>query len=217
MNSTSPPPTTSAMQQRTAWLLFAPPALLAGLRWLLDWHAGRGPQTPLLALSPFSGAQTLPEMLWQMAWPLLLLLAVGGVAMVAYRRCGARPVQRALAVGWVLLCMAACAALLLRHLNVQQVQPLPPVQAQVLGSRVQAPSTRSAGGTQLVLRLDGQEALQQVLIDDPEAAQWQPGQRLTLQWVQGRYRGLFVTGWQPLPHPAAVSVHPTPPAGALLR
>lgn len=205
------------MQRRTAWLLFAPPAVLAGLRWLLDWQAGRGPQTPLLPLLPFAGAQTLPEMLWQVAWPLMVLAAaaLGGIA--AHRRWGARLVQGALAVGWVLLCAAGCAALWLRYLNVQEVQPLAPVQAQVLGSHIQAPNPRSAGGAQLVLRVDGVEPLQQILIDDPQAAQWQPGQRLTLQWAQGRYRGWFVTGWQTTPNPAAVSTHPTPPAGALLR
>lgn len=193
-------------QQRTAWWLFAPPAFLVGLRWVLEWQADRGLSITLLPLLPFAGAQTLPEMLWQMAWPLLVLLVFVAVGVVAYRRWGARPVQRTLAIGWVLLCAAGCIALGLRYLNTHEVQPLASVQAQVLGSRIQAPSTRSIGGTQLVLRIDGVEPLQQILIDDPQAAQWAPGQHLILQWAQGRYRGWFVTGWQAVPMPIPISI-----------
>ena len=47
-----------------------------------------------------------------------------------------------------------------------------------------------------MLRVDGLSAVQQVVIDDPQAAQWQPGQRIVLHWALGRIRGLYVTRWQ---------------------
>ena len=47
------------------------------------------------------------------------------------------------------------------------------------------------GGTEPLLRVDGLEAVQQ-LVDDPRAAQWQPGQRLALAG-RGRSSGRFVT------------------------
>ena len=47
-----PAPTAPSAAQRTAWLLFAPPAMLAGLRWLLQWQSERGPQATVLRLAP---------------------------------------------------------------------------------------------------------------------------------------------------------------------
>ncbi|NMM89754.1 hypothetical protein B2J88_36380, partial [Rhodococcus sp. SRB_17] len=73
---------------------------------------------------------------------------------------------------------------------------------------------RGPGGTLLVLRVDTLAQPQQVLIDDPQAAQWRPGQRVVLQWARGRYQGLFVTGWQALPTPVPPQAQASP--GALL-
>lgn len=194
-------------QQRLAWWLFAPPAFLAGLRWLLQWQEGRSSTGPVLPLSPFAGTQPLSAMLWSLATPLLavLLLALG--VWLARRRWGWAKVQPVLLGLWVLVCLAGVAALLWRQHNLQGLRPLPPVQAQVLGSRHKKPNTHSAGGTELVLRVATLESLQQVLIDDPQAAQWPAGQWLQLQWAQGRYSGWFVTGWQALPT-APATAHP---------
>lgn len=185
-----------AQQQRTVWWLFAPPAALVGLRWVLQWQNDRAPQLPVLPLTPFVATQDVWGLLWPVLWTLLALCASVAGTLLAARRWGWRPVGRVWMVLWVAACVAGTAALLWRHLNVRGVQPLAPVQAQVLGSRILAPSARGPGGTQLVLRIDTLEPLQQVLIDDPQAAQWRPGQRLALQWARGRYSGWFVTGWQ---------------------
>ena len=185
--------------QRTAWLLFAPPAVLVGLRWVLQWQADRGPQDPVLPLLPFVASQDMWFFLWPVLWTLLALFASVAGTLLAARRWGWYPVGRVWLVLWIAACVAGAPALVWRHLNVQGVQPLAPVQAQVLGSRTKAPSARGPGGTQLVLRIDTLEPLQQVLLDDPQAAHWKPGQRLVLQWARGRYSGLFITGWQPAP------------------
>lgn len=195
-------------QQRLAWYLFAPPAFLAGLRWLLQWQEGRSTSGPVLPLSPFAGVQSVSGMLWSLATPLLAILLLVLAVWWARRRWGWAKVQPLLLVLWVLVCLAGAAALLWRQHNLQGLRPLPPVQAQVLGSRYKKPNARSLGGTELVLRVATLEGLQQVLIDDPQAAQWQAGQALQLQWAQGRYSGWFVTGWQALP------TLPTAPAAA---
>ncbi|MDD2712605.1 MAG: hypothetical protein PHU77_06750 [Simplicispira sp.] len=202
--------------QRTAWLLFAPPAALMALRWLLEWQNDRGPQTPVLPLTPFAPPQDALGALWPLLGAVLALLVGVLVTRWAARRWGGRAVQRAGLLAWVALCVAAGAALLWRHLNVHGVQPLAPVPAQVLGSRFTPPSARSVGGTLLVLRVDGIDQTQQVLIPDPQAAQWRPGQRVLLQWARGRSSGLFVTGWQALPAPPPAPPFPAPvaPSGA---
>lgn len=196
--------------QRTAWLLFAPPAALMGLRWLLEWQHDRGPQTPVLALTPFAPPQDALGALWPLLCAVLALVVGVLGTRWAGRRWGWRAVQRFWLLAWVALCVAGGAALLWGHLNVQGVQRLAPVSAQVLGSRFTPPSQRGTGGTLLVLRVDGLDPTQQVLIDDPQAAQWRPGQRVLLQWARGRSSGLFVTGWQALPAPAAPLPLPAP-------
>ena len=187
--------------QRTAWVLFAPPALLVGLGWVLAWLQERGAQAVLLPLTPF---EPVPDV-WTVLQPVLRVLLAGALVLVlavwARRRVGTRRVARALGVGWVVLCLVGAAGLVRRDLNVRGAQPLPPVPAQVIGSRAKAPSTRGPGGTLLVLKVHALKQPQQVLVDDPQAAGWRHGQRLLLTWSRGRYQGLFVTGWRPLPSP----------------
>lgn len=185
--------------QRIAWLLFAPPVALVGLRWLLQWQTDRGPQTPLSPLTPFTPPSDALGVLAPLLWGVLALLAVALGARWAGRRWGWRPVQRTGLALWLALCVVGAGALLWRHLNLQGVQLLAPVAAQVLGSRFTPPSARGPGGTQLIVQVTGLVGPQQVLIDDPQAAQWRPGQMLLLQWVRGRSSGLFVTGWRVLP------------------
>lgn len=196
-----------------AWLLFAPPAALVGLRQLLQWQTERSATTPVLALSPFAGVQDPWVWLPLLGWAVLGIAVVSVLGRALRRRWGARALQRTLAGVWVVLCVAGAAASSWGFINVQNLQPLEPVQAQVLGSRAQAPSVRGPGGTLLVLQVDGMAQPQQLLVDDPQVAQWPTGQRVQLQWTRGRSSGRFVTGWQALP-PGALPAQGAAPAQA---
>ncbi|MBP6599016.1 MAG: hypothetical protein KA216_06145 [Giesbergeria sp.] len=191
--------------QRTAWLLFAPPAALVALRWLLQWQADRSAQTPLLPLTPFTPPTEVFSVLAPFLWGLLVLLGAAFGVRWAAQRWGWLPVQRVALVLWLGLCMAGAFGVLQRHHNLQGTQSLTPVSAEVLGSRFTPPSLRGTGGTQLIVRVAGLELPQQVLIDDPQAAHWQPGQRLLLHWARGARSGYFVTGWLALAPPLAAS------------
>ena len=197
------------------WWLFAPPAALVALRWLLQWQHERSVTTPLLPLTPFTPPRDALALLLPPLWGLLALVLLVLVARWSARRWGWRPVQRVALALWLALCVAGAGVLLARHLNLQGVQPLVPVAAEVLGSRFTPPSARGSGGTQLIVHVSGLDGPQQVLIDDPQAAHWRPGQRLLLRWVRGRRSGLFVTGWLALapPWPTVPSVQ----ARALLQ
>ncbi|WP_027994513.1 hypothetical protein [Simplicispira psychrophila] len=212
MQETATSPAPSA--QRTAWLLFAPPAALVGLRWLLQWQSDRRLQTPLLPLTPFAPPRDALTVLAPLLWGVVALCIALLATRWAGRRWGWRPVQRAGLALWLVLCVAGAGALGWHHLNLQGAQSLPPVAAEVLGSHFTPPSARTAGGTQLIVQVTGLDGPQQVLIDDPQAAQWRPGQVLLLQWVRGRSSGLFVTGWQllptALPAPAFIQVGALP-------
>ena len=186
-----------AVARRMVWLLFAPPALLAALRWFLQWQDGRGPQTPVLPLTPMAPpSATALDLFLPALWVMGALLLLGLVAFWAARRWGGARVRGVLAWVWALAWLAGGGALLERQLNLQGLQPLSPVQAEVLGSRPRPPSLHAVGGTELVLRVAGLSAPRQLVLDDPQAAQWQPGQPLLLHWAHGRFRGLYVTRWQ---------------------
>lgn len=198
-----------------AWLLFAPPVALVGLRHLLEWQTERTATMPVLALSPFAGTQDPWAWLPLLGWAVLGVTVASVLARALRRRWGTRALQCTLAGAWVLLCAAGAAASLWGFFNVQHLQPLAPVQAQLLGSRAKAPSVRGPGGTVLVLQVDGMDAPQQLLVDDPQVAQWLPGQRMQLQWARGRSSGHFVTGWQVLAADAApATAVPAAPAQA---
>ena len=187
----------AAHSQRTAWLLFGPPALLAALRAWQQWQAERVPLPaawPLKALPP-PQATALDLLLPALGGLAVVLLLVGGLWWLVRRGQG-RAVRAGLLVAWVLACVAGAAALLLGAHNLRNLQAQPPVQAQVLGSRAVSPSLRGTGGTELILRIEGLAQPQQSIISDPQAATWRPGQRLQLQWARGRTHGLYVTGWQ---------------------
>src|SRR5690606_35556749 len=102
------------------------------------------------------------------------LCVYGGV-----RRVGGHRVRQALLWAWIALWVVGGAALLWRNADLQGLEPLEPVQAEVLGSRPRMPNLHSLGGTELLLRVEGLEPVQQLVLDDPQAAQWQPGMRLT--------------------------------------
>ena len=83
-------PNSSSSTQRTAWLLFAPPAALVGFRWLLQWQHDRGVQTPLLPLTPFTPPTGVASVLAPFGWGLLALLTVGFAVRWAAQRWGWR-------------------------------------------------------------------------------------------------------------------------------
>jgi hypothetical protein len=203
----------------TAWLLFAPPAVLVGLRWVLQLSTDRLPGTPALPLTPVSVPSGWVELFWPLALAVLVLLAGGWLL----RRLGGHRAASLLGLLWVLLWLGGSAALLQRHLNEQGLflhdaaapgEALRPgaVRAQVLSSQFKPPSLRSMGGTALVLQLPGLQGPHRLLLDAPQAAQIKPGDTLALAFSPGRFRGLFVTDWQVAPPAAnfpAVSAAPS--------
>ncbi len=86
MNDHSPVAVASRAAQRTAWLLFAPPAVLAGLRWLLQWQSERGPQTTALPLTPLALDATALQLLAPLGWILTAALVLGLCVYWAVRR-----------------------------------------------------------------------------------------------------------------------------------
>jgi len=165
---------------------------------VLSWLQERAAPPPMWKLTPFVGTQEPVN--WQhittagfLSFTACLLL-LGWVRMLW----GRKTVMRLLTALWLLLHLGACATHIVRYLNVQTLHPLPPTQAQLLGSHEKTPSLRSLGGTLLVLQLHGQEMVQQALVTDMHtAAQWPTGQTLQLQWVSGRWYGRYITFLEP--------------------
>lgn len=188
--------------QRTAWLLFAPPAFMVALRWLLQLADDRQSAAPALSLAPVSTTAGILDLLWPVAVVLAILLAAG----LVIRRLGWRRVMPALGVVWLLLWLAGSGAMLQRHLNRQglflqgmSASAPAPVNARVTAATFKPPSLRGLGGTELVLQVAGLEIPQRLLIDDASAKPLKPGDTLALQLAPGRFGGVFVTGWQLLP------------------
>ena len=191
--------------QRTAWLLFGPPAFMVAVRWLLQLADDRQRTTPALLLAPVSTTAGTLDLLW----PVAVVLAVLVVAGLVLRRLGRRRVMPVLGAAWLLLWLAGSGAMLQRHLNRQGLflqgmaasaaAPAPPVTARVVTSTFKPPSLRGLGGTELVLQVGGLEIPHRLLIDDASAAALKPGDALALRLAPGRFNGLFVTGWQALP------------------
>ena len=188
--------------QRTAWLIFGPPAFMVAVRWLLQLADDRQNTVPALSLVPVSTTAGTLDLLWPVAVALTLLVAAG---LVVYRL-GWRRVMPVIGAAWLLLWLAGSGALLQRHLNRQGLvlqgitaSAPAPVPARVVTAQFKPASLRSLGGTELVLQVDGLEIPNRLLIDDAGAAALKPGDRLALQLAPGRFGGLFVTGWQAAP------------------
>ena len=188
--------------QHTAWLLFAPPAFMVGLRWLLQLADDRQNTLPALSLVPVSTTSGTLELLWPVAVVLALLVLAG----LLIRRIGWRRVMPVLGAAWLALWLTGSGAMLKQHLNQQGLflqdmreaaaPPAALVAARVVTNQFKLPSLHSLGGTELVLQVDGLEIPQRLLIEDASVARLKPGNTLALQLAPGRFSGLFVTGWQ---------------------
>ena len=199
------PAATRRNSQRTAWLIFGPPAFMVAVRWLLQLADDRQNATPALSLVPVSTTSGPLDLLWPVAVGLAVLVAAG----LLVRRLGWRRVMPAIGALWLLLWLAGSAALVQRHLNRQGLflqdmnasatAPSARATARVVTAKFKPASLRSLGGTELVLQVSGLGIPQRLLIDDARAAPLKPGDTLALQFAPGRFGGLFVTGWQPAP------------------
>ena len=191
--------------QRTAWLIFGPPAFMVAVRWLLQLADDRQSAIPALSLVPVSTTAGTLDLLWPVAVVLALLVAAGGVIY----RLGWQRVMPVIGVVWLLLWLVGSGAMLERHLNRQglflqdmRASPIPPaahVTARVVTRQFKPPSLRGLGGNELVLQVSGLEIPQRLLIDDVRAAPLKPGDTLALQFSPGRFSGRFVTAWQAIP------------------
>lgn len=191
--------------QRTAWLLFAPPAFMVAVRWILQLLDDRQNTTPALPLVPvFTTAGTL-----DLLWPVVLALALLIMAGLVIRRLGWRRVMPVIGAVWLLLWLTGSGALVQRHLNRQglflqestaPVSAVPAlVTARVMTTQFKPASLRSLGGTELVLQVGGLEIPQRLLMGDASAASLKPGDTLALRLAPGRFNGLFITGWRVAP------------------
>ena len=204
-----PGPAASAWtSQRTAWLLFGPPAFMVAVSWLLQMMDDRQNAVPAMPLAPVATTAGTLDLLWPVALALALLVAAG---LVIYRL-GWRRVMPVMGAVWLLLWLAGSGALVQRQVNrqglflqetaVSAAAPAP-VMARVVARQLKPASLRSLGGTELVLQVGGLEIPQRLLIGDARAESLKPGDTLALQLSPGRINGLFVTGWQVAPsgHP----------------
>lgn len=185
--------------QRTAWLLFAPPAFMLALRWLLQLLEDRQVAAPALPLVPVGTTSGLLDLLWPAGLALAMLAAAGWLV----RRLGWWRIAPLAGAAWLALWLVGSGALLQRHLNHQglllqgmSAGAAASVTAQVIANPFKRPSLRSLGGANLVLQVPGLEVPHRLLIDDPEAVRLKPGDSLALQLAPGRFNGQFVTGWR---------------------
>ena len=197
-----------ATSQRIAWLLFAPPAFMVAVRWILQLMDDRQNATLALPLVPVSTTAGTVDLLWPVALALVLLITAG----LVIRRLGWRRVMPAIGAVWLLLWLAGSGALIERHLNRQGLflqdmtgaAPASPalpvsVMARIMATQFKPASLRSLGGTELVVQVGGLEIPQRLLIGDARAASLKPGDGLALQLVPGRFNGLFIISWQLVP------------------
>ena len=197
-----------ATSQRIAWLLFAPPAFMVAVRWILQLMDDRQNATLALPLVPVSTTAGTLDLLWPVALVLVLLVAAG----LVIRRLGWRRVMPAIGVVWVLLWLVGSGTQIERHLNRQGLflqdltgaataVPASPVSvmARIMATQFKPASLRSLGGTELVVQVGGLEIPQRLLLGNASAALLKPGDTLALQLAPGRFNGLFITGWRVAP------------------
>ncbi len=185
---------------RAAWLLFAPPFSVAALNWWLTTLSEEDP-TPLQALRPAAAPTEGPGSLLLQAslpflWTVAVLMLLALAAWWARRRFGTARMM-AVATGlWVLLWTGTALAVGYRYLDRTDRQVLPERTATVLQASEQKASTRTLGGAKALLRVEGFEVPQGVLLEEAEAASLAAGGSLTLSLARGRFGGTYVTGWR---------------------
>ncbi len=185
---------------RVAWWLFAPPFAAAALHWWLTTLAEKEPTSlqPLAAAAAPGGGPA--SLLWQASWPFLLAMGVLALLVLAgrwsWRRFGGARVMRVSALLWLLIWVAAAMAIGYRFVDRTSRQTLPEASATVLNARAQEASARGVGGAQALLRVQGFELPQRVLLEEADAAKLPAGTLVSLMLVRGRFGTIYVTGWR---------------------
>ncbi|MDO5088103.1 MAG: hypothetical protein Q4D74_10945 [Comamonadaceae bacterium] len=186
---------TPAPWRTLAWVALPPLAVLLLRAWLqAQADAGAASLQPLQAATQVSSAS---EALWMAARPFVLTLAVaGGLAAALFwggraacRRWGWARLRPVALAGWLLLCLAAAAALAASHLNRAGRQAQPVQTAQVLLVRDVPPSARGPGGAELYLSLAGHAQPMRLHAEGRHAAEFPPGATVRLQPQAGRWWG----------------------------
>lgn len=184
---------------RATWWLFAPPFAVAALHWWLTTLSEKDP-APLQALSP-TGAPTggAGSLLLQASLPFLATVAVLALLLLAagwsWRRFGRARMVPAAAGLWLLLWSAAAVAVGYRYIDRTDRQALPERVATVLQASEQPASARGPGGAKVLLRVQGFEVPQSVLLEDADAARLPAGIPVNLSLARGRFGKVYVTGW----------------------
>ena len=185
---------------RLTWGLFAPPFVVAALHWWLTTLSEKDP-TPLQALSPAGApAGGTGSLLLQASLPFLVTVAVLALLLLAawwsWRRFGRARMAPAAAGLWLLLWSAAAVAVGYRYLDRTDRQALPECTASVLQASEQAASARGPGGAKVLLRVQGFEVPQSVLLEEADAARLPAGAAVNLSLARGRFGKVYVTGWR---------------------
>ena len=185
---------------RVAWWLFAPPFGAAALHWLLTTLAEKDP-TPLQPLTSAAAPAGGPaSLLWQASWPFLLAIGVLVLLVLAarwsWRRFGGARVIRVAALSWLLIWAASALAIGYRYVDRTNREALPEAVATVLNARPQEASARGVGGAQALLRVQGYELPQRVLLEEADAARLPAGTLVTLMLARGSFGTLYLTGWR---------------------
>jgi hypothetical protein len=206
-------PSANPASTRDVLLAFGPPLVVLGLlRFWLNTLAERWPSAqPFTAVTMLGNGQLAPDdsigvLMWQASWPVLLTLALIGVAIallvVTVRKWGWPKVRPWAAALWLIGWSLGASALALNHLNRAALQALPEVTATVVQARPQPTTERGPGGALTVLTLpDAPQAPRRVLLEGADPRALRPGTPLRLQRAQGRFWGEYVTGSNALPAP----------------
>ena len=192
------PPAAGPVAARTralgGWLVFGPLVALMLLHFWLKTEAENLPSVQPLRcdIQAESGGMWW---LWSFAVPVLLVVALTAAFLLALRAWGWRRVAPKLLALWLALCALAAAGLVWNYLNLAGLQPMPQADATVAQARARAASEYGPGGALAILQLAPDAAWCMALLEGADASALRPGQRLRLQRARGRFRGVYVTGF----------------------
>ncbi|MGB3069189.1 MAG: hypothetical protein WBC18_11600 [Ottowia sp.] len=185
---------------RTTWLLFAPPFAVAALHWWLTTLSEKDP-APLQVLSAAAAPVGGPgSLLWQASLPFIQAVVALALLVLAarwsWRRFGRARMISVAAGLWLALWACAAGAVSYRYLDRTGRQALPGRGATVLQASEQPASARSVGGAKVLLRVQGFEVPQSVLLEGAEATRLPAGTPVDLSLARGRFGQVYVTGWK---------------------